>query len=157
MSWTDIPDSALEPNKPIRSVDGLALRDNPVAIANGEPGAPRIQNAAYAGGSITSDKFNGGNIESWIWFDRPAGGIGTMGMFLYMPPSVTAIEFGQSVAGSTLNPSGIVYDDSAGGVTTPSGMGFPVSIAGTWRCLGMAQSGGGTGGLGTVTLFLRIA
>jgi len=40
--WTTIPDSSVEPGKPIRSIDGLALRDNPVAIAEGAVGAPRI-------------------------------------------------------------------------------------------------------------------
>jgi hypothetical protein len=41
-NWTTLPDAALEPGKPIRSIDGLALRDNPVAIAEGAAGAPRI-------------------------------------------------------------------------------------------------------------------
>jgi len=156
MSWTDIPDSALEPNKPIRAVDGLALRDNPIAIANGDPGAPRIKNAAYESGSITADKFDVEDVEAWIWFDRPAGGVGTMGLFLYTGSEVS-VEFGDTVAGSTLNPSGIVYDDVTSSLIGPSGLLTPVSIAGTWRCLGMAQSSGGTGGVGTITLFLRIA
>ena len=46
--WTTIPDESLEPGKPIRSVDGLTLRDNPVAIAEGAAGAPRIQTSALA-------------------------------------------------------------------------------------------------------------
>ena len=46
--WTTIPDASLEPGKPIRSVDGLTLRDNPVAIAEGAAGAPRIQTSALA-------------------------------------------------------------------------------------------------------------
>lgn len=41
-TWTTLPDSALEPGKPIRSIDALALRDNPVAIIEGESGAPKI-------------------------------------------------------------------------------------------------------------------
>jgi hypothetical protein len=41
-NWTTLPDAALEPGKPIRSIDGLALRDNPVAITEGAVGAPRI-------------------------------------------------------------------------------------------------------------------
>ena len=45
-TWTTIPDSSLEPGKPIRSIDALALRDNPVAIAEGQSGAPRIVDAA---------------------------------------------------------------------------------------------------------------
>lgn len=40
--WTSIPDSSIEPGKPIRSIDGLALRDNPIAISEGASGAPRI-------------------------------------------------------------------------------------------------------------------
>lgn len=46
-TWTEIDDALLEPGKPARSVDALALRDNPVAIAEGAPGAPRIQVAAF--------------------------------------------------------------------------------------------------------------
>ena len=42
-TWTDIPNSSLEPNAPARSIDALALRDNPVAITEGASGAPRVQ------------------------------------------------------------------------------------------------------------------
>ena len=41
-TWTNIPDSSIEPGKPIRSIDGIALRDNPIAIAEGATGAPRL-------------------------------------------------------------------------------------------------------------------
>jgi hypothetical protein len=41
-TWTTLPDASLEPGKPIRSIDGLALRDNPIAISEGAAGAPRI-------------------------------------------------------------------------------------------------------------------
>ena len=41
-SWTDIPNSSLETGAPARSVDALAFRDNPIAIAEGATGAPRI-------------------------------------------------------------------------------------------------------------------
>lgn len=44
-TWTDIADSLLEPNKPARGIDAMALRDNPIAIAEGAPGAPKIQTA----------------------------------------------------------------------------------------------------------------
>lgn len=42
-TWTNIPDSVLEPGKPARSVDALALRDNPIAIAEGAAGAPKVE------------------------------------------------------------------------------------------------------------------
>jgi len=40
--WTTIPDSSLEVDKPIRSIDGMALRDNPIAIAERAVDAPRV-------------------------------------------------------------------------------------------------------------------
>lgn len=45
-TWTTVPDASLEPGKPIRSIDALALRDNPVAIAEGASGAPKVMTAA---------------------------------------------------------------------------------------------------------------
>ena len=41
-TFTTIPNSSLEPGKPIRSIDGLALRDNPLAIIEGDATAPRM-------------------------------------------------------------------------------------------------------------------
>jgi len=63
-SWTSIPNSSLETGAPARSVDALAFRDNPIAIAEGAVGAPRItgsqgqvvQNAAIYDNAITSSK-----------------------------------------------------------------------------------------------------
>ena len=55
-TYTSIPNSSLEPGKPIRSIDGLALRDNPIAIAEGDASAPRIQTAAIQDDAITKDK-----------------------------------------------------------------------------------------------------
>jgi len=40
--WTTIPNDVIEAGKPGRAVDGRALRDNPVAIAEGAPGAPVV-------------------------------------------------------------------------------------------------------------------
>lgn len=42
-TYTDIPDASLDTGKPIRSIDGTSLRDNPIAITEGSPGAPRNQ------------------------------------------------------------------------------------------------------------------
>jgi hypothetical protein len=39
-TWTNISDTVLEPGKPARSIDALALRDNPIAIAERTAGAP---------------------------------------------------------------------------------------------------------------------
>ncbi|MCE8418546.1 hypothetical protein LZ190_07490 [Rhodovulum sulfidophilum] len=45
--WTNIPNDVIEAGKPGRAVDGRALRDNPVAIAEGAPGAPGISFTAF--------------------------------------------------------------------------------------------------------------
>lgn len=54
--WTTLPDAAIEEGKPVRAVDGRALRDNPIAIAEGATGAPRIQTAALENEVIIQGK-----------------------------------------------------------------------------------------------------
>jgi hypothetical protein len=46
MTWTNIPDTNIEPGKPVRSIDMIAMRDNIPALANGDAGAPRIKSKA---------------------------------------------------------------------------------------------------------------
>lgn len=80
-TWTTIPDSVLEPGKPARSVDALALRDNAIAIAEGAPGAPRIegqQGPAVLTGGIADGAVTNAKIASVSWYkipDRPALGV----------------------------------------------------------------------------------
>ena len=38
--WTNIPNSSIETDKPVRAIDGRALRDNPISITEGAPGSP---------------------------------------------------------------------------------------------------------------------
>ena len=40
--WTSIPNSALAVGAPPRAADAVALRDNPIAMARGAPGAPTV-------------------------------------------------------------------------------------------------------------------
>jgi hypothetical protein len=47
VDYVAIPNSSFGVGKPIRSVDGLALRDNPHAICKGRPGAPRVELEAW--------------------------------------------------------------------------------------------------------------
>ena len=56
--WTNIPNSSLEPDAPARSIDAFAFRDNPIAIAEGAPGAPRIQNAGIGQNQISANRVN---------------------------------------------------------------------------------------------------
>jgi hypothetical protein len=61
-AWTDIPDSNLEPGKPARSVDALALRDNPVAITERATGAPIVQVPVI-------EVKTTGTAATWTWPD----------------------------------------------------------------------------------------
>lgn len=45
-TWTNVPDSNLEPGDPIRSVDIIAIKDNVTALAEGASGAPEIYQKA---------------------------------------------------------------------------------------------------------------
>lgn len=55
-TWTPIPNSSLEPGAPARSFDALALRDNPIALAEGASGAPRIVNNAVGPYQLSDDR-----------------------------------------------------------------------------------------------------
>lgn len=69
-TWTNIPDSVLEPGKPVRSVDALALRDNAIAIAQGAAGAPRVRTNGINNSAVTTAKIN----NSAVTTDKIANG-----------------------------------------------------------------------------------
>lgn len=130
--WTTIADSVLEVDKPARAIDARALRDNPVAIAEGAVDAPRV------------DPINAMAHQ---------GAVGAVGTYAFL--SGGSKSAGQTLAGSSLIYGGAVqgYTDttSSGAEVTPSGV-----PSGAWRCMGVA---GGTGGPDDsfATLWLRIS
>jgi len=65
-SWTSIPNSSLETGAPARSVDALAFRDNPIAIAEGAVGAPRIQTAGINDEAVTIEKCEFGLVPDFL-------------------------------------------------------------------------------------------
>lgn len=50
--YTVIQNDSIEPDAPVLSRIGFALRDNPAAIAEGAAGAPRVQNMALASDAV---------------------------------------------------------------------------------------------------------
>ncbi len=66
--WTTIADNVLEAGDPVRSIDALALRDNPIAIAERALGAPGVFGAVKsvqiftAGGTWTKPATNVGMV-----------------------------------------------------------------------------------------------
>lgn len=142
-TWTTLPDATLEPGKPIRSIDVLALRDNPVAIAEGASGAPKILDAAL-GPTVTSAG------TTWVQ-NRIAGSIaGAVGAYSFLGAAISSnITIGSTMAGSSLR-----YATSA-----EFGVLLNGAPSGTWRCMGnqTAQFAGSNEWYATATLWLRIA
>lgn len=64
--YTVIPDGRLQPDAPVRSVDALALRDNPLAIAQADEAdaTPQVYTDGIADGAVTSDKISTGMLFS---------------------------------------------------------------------------------------------
>src|SRR5690625_3774546 len=63
-TWTNIPTDRIEPGKPIRAIDGLALRDNPIAIAEGAAGAPKVTENAMSVNSIHGNRLRSGTVTN---------------------------------------------------------------------------------------------
>ena len=137
-TWTTIPDSSLEPGKPIRSIDTLALRDNPVAIAEAAPGAPPVSLAAIVAALASVP-------------------VGSVGSYAFLgETSKTTTAPGGTRAGSVLRYVGIFSSDSwANSSVGINGAGSTIAPSGTWRCMGQASNI--FGAAYPATLWLRIA
>ena len=144
--WTAIPDSSIEPGKPIRSIDGLALRDNPIAAFEGAAGAPRLADAAL--GPAASATVAG---RDWVLARTALADVGAVGTYALMMRAEFSAAPGATAAGSSLRYSGTEFTYS-GYVTLVSSAATP---AGTWRCMG--NSSVGIPGDRCLTLWLRIA
>ena len=146
--WTTIPDSSIEPGKPIRSIDGLALRDNPIAIAEGAPGAPRLADAAL--GPAASATTAG---RDWVLARTALADVGAVGTYAFLKTASAIyanIAAGATRAGSALRYAGVHESDN-----TYTFVGSSGTPSGTWRCMGYLYYSGNEC-YGT-TIWLRIA
>ena len=148
-TWTNIPDSSIEPGKPIRSIDGIALRDNPIAIAEGAAGAPRIEDAA-----LDTTVTNAG--RDWVLARTAAADVGAVGTYAFLSSEETfgsPVSAGGTKSGSSLRYAGFLTSGTVfSGTTSGERLGTP---SGTWRCMGYDASSG-TASRGA-TLWLRIS
>ena len=136
-TFTTIGTGSLAVGKPLTSALAIALRDNPIAIAEGDPTAPRIEWAALG-----------------AWYDT-AGGIGT---YCFARATVDK-AFGDNIAGSALFPTSAVYGVGSG---TKGAGAFTsgAALSGSWRCMGtfdLSMSTTGTATYDGATLWLRYA
>lgn len=68
--WTDIADSALDPDAPLTSDLAYAWRDNPIAIAEGAVGAPKVERQALRAPSASLIALTGTNWGAFTGLDR---------------------------------------------------------------------------------------
>lgn len=68
MAYNQILDTQVDPDAPITSGLGYQLRDNPIAIANGDLGAPKITDKIVAGRNLISVTFSNLNAFAGVLF-----------------------------------------------------------------------------------------
>ena len=127
-SASAVSNTAIAFQKPITLQQGRALRDNPIAMFEGAPGAPRLQFAA---------------MDAWY---STKGAVGSLAYLCQVNFVSTDIVAGTSYAGSTLSYGGA----SIGGGVYSAG----VALSGTWKALGSVAYSETTK---RATLFIRIA
>lgn len=138
-TWTDIANASLEPGAPARSVDAFALRDNPVAIAEGAAGAPKIE-AQALDTSADEMRWVGARIAQ-----TTATEIGAI--IVAWNTTTSSVAPRGTIAGSNLryltNASSVVISMFA--VISNQTSSFPTigttSLSGTWLNLGGACGG----------------
>ena len=130
-TWTTITDATLEPGKPIRSVDGLALRDNVTALAEGAAGAPKIKNAAFDAAVLGAEKFQTGTTErNWVMERTSNAAGGAVGTYAFLK-AITPVVFNENISASVLSPSDSENDNLG-------------SVSGTWKCMGAVSDNNST-------------
>lgn len=160
-----ITDAEVEPEAPLTSSLAARWRDNPIAIAEGAPGAPRLNGSqgaaithtdALAPGvirlsniindSVSADKLRTSTEErDWVLgrtAELTGDAIGTYAMLRY--GDFDEVQRNANRPGSDLSPA------------AANAAAMSATASGTWKCLGFVESGS-TGGPGKVTLWVRVA
>lgn len=134
--YNPILDAETDPEAGLRSSLFKRLAANPIAIAEGAVGAPRIEDAALDS-TVTSAG------ATWVSERMAAQGHGEIGTLCFAAAVPTAAyPIGATLAGSNLTTA------SAGGVGGST-------LAGTWRSLGHIAAS--STGQNRVTLWQRVA
>ena len=147
-TYTAIPDSAVDPDSPLTSELVTALRDNPIAIAEGAAGAPSLAEG-YANSAA-------------------AGGVGSYIFAVLDYTNDSERVAGDTVSGAQLTPVGIRSETANPGATPAefttgeiiaefNGASPPAgTLSGTWRCMGYAFTDDDSVTVYATTLWLRI-
>ena len=156
-TWTEIPQDALNPDSPARAIDAQALRDNPIAIAEGDASAPRIQDSALST-DVTSEG------TDWVLARTAEASVGAVGTYAYLRRNSNSAP-GDTVSGSNLTYAGglnsVSVDETGAAVENFSFQaGSGSSPSGTWRAMGRIQPSATSNisaSASAATLWLRIS
>ena len=155
MAWTNIDNALVSVGALPFATTIQALRDNPIAIAAGDVGAPRNTDA-----SLSTTVTAAGT--SWVGARTAGLAAASIGSHAFCyPTSGGPYSAGSTIAGSSLTYAGVNPEAKDGeGVTR-------VDVAvlrsggpggGTWRCMGYSQTTTNSGVTARgATLWLRIA
>lgn len=138
------PDSSVDPDAPVTSDLMYALRDNPIAIAEGSAGAPRIADAALSTTVTAAGRdWVGRRYASSSWNSVGATVMGVVDAI--STTGTTPVNSGQSVAGSLIRPTNAAGAVSAGYLT------------GNWECMGYIPNRNQTTDVARTTLWRRVS
>ena len=122
-----------------------ALRDNPIAIVEGAPGAPRVLDAALGTTSTAAG-------TDWVIKRTAGAAVGAVGTYALLGRVTgTIISPGDTMAGSGLRYTGFLQQPAGDGIVSGQVSGTP---SGTWRAMGYSRA---VSGFYATTLFLRIS
>jgi len=147
VAWRDIADSEVDPESPITTSLAQAWRDNPIGIANGDSGAPRISSdsAIDWGGSGTGTN----SASTWVLSRTSEASVGAVGTYAVLVTNTGDLPFldpGQTRSGSYLD-----YTNLSGNLSGSS-------PSGTWMVMGIVNyTDADTGGAASASLFLRVS
>jgi hypothetical protein len=152
MAWTNIDNSLVSVGALPFATTIQALRDNPIAIADGDAGAPRVQTAAINDSAVTTEKLAANErinsvtiIPTLAGMTANAVGVPCLMQSQRTTGSIVTYEPNSTIAGSSLRFA------SAGSVASAT------AGAGTWRCLGYMQDGTGVLASDRTTSWVRIS
>lgn len=116
-TYTAIPDTSIDIDSPVTQPLMTALRDNPIAIAEGSSGAPSIETAAFGTTYYTE------------------GGIGT---YCFAEGPTSDVAFGSTASGSDLQPTSALWkaDNIDGNGISDGEFDTGTALSGTWKAMG---------------------
>ena len=144
--WTNLPNQAVGVGGLPSGTTVTALRDNPVAIAQGAAGAPRVEDAA-----LDTTATNAG--RDWVLARNALAGVDDVGVEVVAWKQTTGnLSRNSTIAGSNLRVSTDGTRGAFGSIPANAISGV-TALSGTWRALLGCRGAENTGNPGTDQMF----